>query len=1269
MGGDKYAQRPAPSPESEARAFDTLNDALMPTAAVVSAIKEMQDLVGDSGYSAEALALFSGDQDTSVSVKKAVCSNWFTSPHLNNTFRAALMAGIRSETSGKKEGLCIERPQVTHLKVGHPGFQTAPVRKALKAWAHPGGRHNSSWDAEQRANHMVSMRIVNEMLLDSEAQPVIDRHTELISTVHRASQAWVSKEVEATIRQHLLSTFGPRGFHLAEEATLNMHLLEVIDSLSDQDLLNDIGEYLVSQHDHAEVEGDGAWYKALGDTLIMEATHTPQEALSPPPGTSQAPSQAPPQSVVAPTLPETEAARVQQFNARLKGLIFDDGWTDIELDPDEICEDLSYFGAELDPAILRRRDVHTWGGMARFLGVSSSPQRQSHLNAAIQAIHNGLLSAAIWRDALATESGAMEGTEAFIALRNLVKKHGYNSDVIHELAVGVTWGDAQEAFERHRNKHSPCRSSQRVQAAQDQEATHLPPPLPPKASPSSLSTPPASPSHPATGTSVPQYEHAPGAAWESTPQSHHIPEVIAKAQYSPSFAPGDRARYIPDNREIVVTEVMTSRSPPFYEIRMSDSGETRQVTADRLALLAVPPAYAHPVQHTHSTPACPHPPQPSPVGMRHTPHAPQQYQLPPPGAQQYSPAAPQVDHTSLPGKASPSPHWGRPQQSAVPIDVEEGSTCRTKGPTWKAAQAIKSQLRTFRQDQRRPISSLDPDTFQVELYTLLDSVYGSLLSTGKSWAVAVHFVLAFLHETDTEDLQRQTLRHSHHTYKVMLSTFRNLVKWHNGVWTDGGVAAEDLLGHGKTPTDLIATLLTRLLPNCTPGQALEFATTDVLSTLEAMKLPLHELTAHQHLQFHADFTEEAERVCHSGRDIEFRKILQCYTRAMPMQIRDVFTERAADTAWERYAVNNRDPTLGLESYRELVQAALYDPIRLARDNLAAQVRAAAQKQPINSRGRQRRMAPGALVAPLEVDGAEDSGTSTYAEEIAHLQEAGLLSEAHATIAMMTPRHSPQGSANTFERRTPDAPCPACGRPHPGGMKYCFQLVHKDTGNWMEGVLLSEGARMSRGAPLLSVLACRHSPMPAWCFPGGPPADQCQLAASIRTRANNGEILVYSSNTNRYKAATPALIEAYISEVAGKLTPCTDDNCVNKQTGNTVPYPKGLGNCAIWKSSQANLVDNLKQLRGTNWTPHDHQSTVAHLAMEEYERYDASHHQATGDSRAPTNDQPTMHAHSSSPAAAHSHAVSLAAGGHDAPPQNSTAPQECPFDHDRRGNRS
>jgi len=1266
VGVDKHAQRPVPSQDSDIKTFDTLNDTFMTAAAVIEMIKAAQDLDGEAVYSTDALGLIEGAQDTHISVKKAMCSNWFTDDLLNDTFHAALIAGIRKDTCGSENEHEIRRPEITQLKIGTSGFSVKGVRTALRAWAHPGGTHNSSWNAERRMNHMVDMRVVNDLSFDSETQPLVDTHRTLVTEVHQAAQAWVCRDINTDIRSHLLSEFTSRGVHLADGATLNVHLLAVIDGIQDQTLLQDIGRYLDGlAPPPVRIKDDRTWYKALGQTLMAKATQAPQEppALksTPPPKSPANTAQSLPRSAAEPAQRSAEKAiadakKVEQFKARVAALIFEDQWTKIHLDPSAICKILTHFGAALDPALLRSCGVCTWGGMARFLGASSSPHKQPHLNADIEAaneaIHNGLLSAAIWYEAMAKESGEEEGTAGFEELEALVNKHGYNSEVIHTLADRHTWAkDAQEAFQKCKHEHTPQSPSR---AARD---TGTNPPNPPSLSPQPESGrhrgPPAPQPHPTPAAPPAQHgqtptthqgshHHQPPA--DPTPRSH-IPEVFAEPRYSRSLAPGDKAIYIPNNTEVTITEVITSRSPPFYEITMVE-GDTRQVAADRLAIPEAPPARQSSAQPLPRAPT--HPPRPSPVGMQFTPSPPQQASSQPPGGHTHHPAP-------LPGKAPHRPPastgWGYSQHG---ISSAEGSTCRTAGPAWKPAKAIKDDLRTYLKDHRCPISSLDPDTFQVDLHTLLDSVYGSLQSTGKSWAVAVHFVLAFLHERETENAHQQHLRRSYHTYTVMLGHFRTLVRWSNGIWTDGGAAAEGLLAGKTSPTDLIAALLTSLLPNCTPEQAIEFATTEVLKALKAMRLPLWDLTALQHVEFHERFAREAERVCRSGRDIDFREILRCYKEAMPIQIKDVFTERAADKAWEEYAMHQRDSTLGLESYRVIVQTALCDPARLAKDNLPAQVRAAAQQRPIEERTRGRRMAPGALVAHLEVEGMGDSSADQYTADIAHLQASGLLSEAHATIAMLAPsRHPPQGTqgtSNTFERRSPDEPCQACGRSHSGGLKYCFQLIHKDTGRWSETSTMPEGARLARCAPLLARLACRYSTMPAWCFPNGPPASQCQLAASIRARGANGEIKVYSSDPSKSMTATPSLIDEYIKDVAGKLTPCSNPACVNKDTGITTPFPKDLGKCELWRSGQANLIDHAKRLRGSDWTTHDQQATVAHLLMVDYDWQDAHCQHVTGDLHMPRGAHPGQHESQS-----HSH---------DLPAQGGGAPQDSPFDHDR-----
>ena len=544
------------------------------------------------------------------------------------------------------------------------------------------------------------------------------------------------------------------------------------------------------------------------------------------------------------------------------------------------------------------------------------------------------------------------------------------------------------------------------------------------------------------------------------------------------------------------------------------------------------------------------------------------------------------------------------------ISNKEGSTHISEGPHYSVANSIKDALMA---SAGKHITNLRPESLMREWYTLFSFAHGMLRGGSKKWAIAAHFVLSHLCEEHSNRAQRKTLGPcDFHEFTVTLERLKSMIKWDRGSWSDTppGATAETLLANG--PQALIGELLVQYLPNCSPDQARQLAASGNLHTIKQIKLPLSQLTIAGHINFHAAFADEASKVCSSGSSADFNDILKIYRDNLPIEIQDVIDTNAIGDAYQAYLRGNDSATLGLQVYSQKIRDALADPKRMA--SLAGRQQMAYLEAARSTRqlGVQRRglMAPqSGMVAQLEhLDGWDGSETAeTFAHQANLALTEGRLEEAQMMIAMM--QGGPQqanSSVGKYDRRTPDAVCDGCGRSHPGGKELCFQVIGLD-GAVLHGIRTDVGVRMARAAPILSSEICKWGSHPAWCFPGGPPADSCSLATRLRGMAGRGEIRVYSANCRASAEATPEQVDAYIVEMAGKLTPCTNTACINKRPPPGQTYPPGLRDCAVWKSGAANVVAAVQMIRQgmAKWSPSDRQATVACMDMEDQDLENAS----------------------------------------------------------------
>ena len=502
----------------------------------------------------------------------------------------------------------------------------------------------------------------------------------------------------------------------------------------------------------------------------------------------------------------------------------------------------------------------------------------------------------------------------------------------------------------------------------------------------------------------------------------------------------------------------------------------------------------------------------------------------------------------------------------------------------------------------------------------------------KKWVIVAHFALAHLYDDSSLQVQRRALSpNDYHEFMVMLDGFKSLVKWDRGNWCDAplGMAAETILKGG--PVNLIGELLVQFLPYCTAEQARKLAASCSLRALEQITLPLSRLNVQGHITFHAAFADEAQKICSTGSSVDFTSILNIYKKSLPIEIQDVIDPQIADQAYRAYVLGSDSSRLGLQVYNKKVREALVDPKRVAALASQQHVASAESARSLRQALSQRRGQHGTMVAQLEHFGDTDGGDATAL--VLQLQQEGRMDEAQVMIAAMHSGYPAVGSNDTYDRRTPDETCTACGRAHPGGRRYCFQIIDRTTGALLTDVQTDLGARMARAAPKLSSTICTHSTRPAWCFPGGPPASSCAMAAAIRAKAEQGDIKIYSANGRTSVTASLEQVNAYITEVTGKLTPCHDPQCPNKRPSpSSPPYPKGLRDCAVWASGAANLVTAVQTLRGGNnsaqWSSHDRQALITFIDMADQDLED-TFECGTWHNGAPMHPHPTAYEHASS----------------------------------------
>jgi hypothetical protein len=340
-------------------------------------------------------------------------------------------------------------------------------------------------------------------------------------------------------------------------------------------------------------------------------------------------------------------------------------------------------------------------------------------------------------------------------------------------------------------------------------------------------------------------------------------------------------------------------------------------------------------------------------------------------------------------------------------------------------------------------------------------------------------------------------------------------------------------------------------------------------------------------------------------------VLRVYRRALPISIQPKLTQQMEDEAYDTFANRSRSPHLGLQVYQHAIMKAINN----ASASLQLSVIAEAKKHASSRHSiplRKRHM--DLQVAGIEVaEWADDDHAAAYEYSISQLEEAGLSPE-HAAIAMVHSQgqgqYPPRGSggygsggyggggAYNSERRVPNQDCDICGRNHVGGRMCCYHVIDLN-GNTVDNLMLDVAQRMIRSAPLIAREICksasRHSS--AWCFPGGPPAATCAVAALIRTIVQQGELFVYSSQSKTKRAVTLDEIDRTIAEYAGKLQPCSVPDCPNKTTDFAQsPYPKELHRCCVWKSGTEHCNNVVRARRGMG--PTDICVMVAHLDWED-----------------------------------------------------------------------
>ena len=80
---------------------------------------------------------------------------------------------------------------------------------------------------------------------------------------------------------------------------------------------------------------------------------------------------------------------------------------------------------------------------------------------------------------------------------------------------------------------------------------------------------------------------------------------------------------------------------------------------------------------------------------------------------------------------------------------------------------------------------------------------------------------------------------------------------------------------------------------------------------------------------------------------------------------------------------------------------------------------------------------------------------------------------------------------------------------------------------MHDLLATVAQRMTRAVPRFAREICNTRHPNAWCFPGGPPAEQCQLAQLLRTIVQQGKAFIYSPDMITKRAVKEDELDAYL----------------------------------------------------------------------------------------------------------------------------------------------